>query len=722
MTEEKRKILKGVVEAVEEIREIAKHDIAKYWCHVIKQEHLKEIFEILQTLKNILQNISETNEAFEKAYIMMMEMILSYNMGNVSRRFEDEFLPLLEECIQELGERITSVSENKRTIKILYTDFYPEFEPEKHWLYQLLAKKYNVVFSEQPDYLFFSCFGTRYLQYDCIRIFISNEAVYPNFNLYDYAVTYADFKVTDRLLPNRDAFEHLNRKQIAVDRKEAGKLLDQKTQFCNFVYSNKEGDPFRKELFEAVSSYKPVVAGGKFLNNTGYLVDNLEEFQSHFKFSIACENSFYKGYTTEKIINAFNAGTVPIYWGNSDVTELINPKAVINCHDYPDMQSIVEEIRRLDSDDEAYLEKLTQPILRDENLVEEYLAEREHFIYAIIDQPYAKAFRRNRGLRGQWYNDWFCYALGYPNEWFTEEKGYFVVGRQVGEDGPLVSILIPVYNRREIAKEAINSALNQTWVNTEIIVVDNCSTDGTYEELQKYYGNHPKIKLFQNTENIGPVNNWRVCLEKASGKYVKILWSDDLIRSDFVEKCVNVMEKDSSIGMVYSSCFIFENDDIDTGSYWYVSDRESGVYNKQIFYEGMFQKEETLPVSPGCAMFRREDVVILDDIPNDMGINCNANGAGIDLMIFLQALSKHENYYYYKDVMSFFRYHSGSITATNNLTREYNLAKVFFCTNYEEARPYLPYMKMRILRDEGVKDDQEGVDILTRYRCMEIVQ
>lgn len=261
-------------------------------------------------------------------------------------------MPLLEECILELESTVQTRGwgRDKRTIKTQYTDFYPKFEPEKHWLYKLLAGKYNVVFSERPDYLFFSCFGTQYLKYDCIRIFISNEAVYPNFNLYDYAVTYADFMVTDRLLPNRDAFEYLKKKQIARDREEAGIILKGKTEFCNFVY-----------------------------------------------------------------------------WGNPDITSLINPEAIINCHDYPDIQSVVEEIRRLDMDDEAYMEKLMQPVLRNENMVKEYLKEREQFICAIIDQPYAKAFRRNRGLRGQWYNDWFCSALGYPNEWFTKEKGYFTV-------------------------------------------------------------------------------------------------------------------------------------------------------------------------------------------------------------------------------------------------------------------------------------------------------
>lgn len=615
-----------------------------------------------------------------------------------------------------------------KEIKIKYVDFYEEFIPEEHWTYRILSQRYRIVFSDRPDYLFFSCFGNEYLTYDCIRIFISNEAVYPNLNLYDYSVTYADFKITDRLLPNMDAFEDLKYRQIAENRQAAEELLSSKEGFCSFVYSNGMGDPFRKELFDAVSSYKTVSSGGKFLNNIGYKVEDLEQFQKKYKFSIACENSYYKGYTTEKIVNAFNAGCIPIYWGNPDISNIINPDAIINCHDFPDMESIVEEIMRLDNDDEAYMKKLTEPVLVDDSLIDDYLREREAFIYHIIDQPYAEAFRRNRGLRGQFYNDWFCHMLGYENEWFTPEKGYFVKKRkeiELAQDGPLVSILIPVYNRREIVKEAIASALSQTYKNIEIIVVDNCSTDGTYEELLRCYGEHSEyakiVRPYQNETNIGPVNNWKVCLEKARGKYVKILWSDDLIGSKFVGSSVNVMEKDDTVGMVFSSCFVFRGNNLKLGHSLYKLENGTGRYDRDVFYKGMFQDEIALPVSPGCAMFRREDVVILNDIPNRLGINCNANGAGIDLLIMLQAMEKHENFYFFEDILSFFRWHEGSITAQNNLVREYNLAKLYFCKGFAGGSKYLTHMKMRILRDEEVVDEKTGVDVLYRYMAWEQV-
>ena len=420
-------IIQEIKNAMEQVREISKTKVVNYQCHNISKNDMEVIYSIFSKIKYAFDKLNIKNGAVEKMNITIETLVSDYDVYEVSQFFEEEILQLIDSGIEELDKYCYSQNDNnKRSIRIKYADFYPSFEPKEHWLYKLLSKRYNVIFSDTPDFLFFSCFGNTYLTYNCVRIFISNEAVYPNLNLYDYAITYSDFAITDRLLPNQDAFEDLKYLYLAESLQEAEGLIASKEEFCNYVYSNGDGDPFRQELFKAISGYKKVLSGGAFLNNIGYKVDDLESFQKKFKFSIACENSYYTGYTTEKIINAFNARTIPIYWGNPDISDIINTKAMINCHDYPDMESLIEEIRRLDNDDEAYLQKLMEPILVDENMVTKYLQEREAFIYNIIDQPYTKAFRRNRGLRGQWYNDWFCYELGYENEWFTPEKGYFV--------------------------------------------------------------------------------------------------------------------------------------------------------------------------------------------------------------------------------------------------------------------------------------------------------
>jgi hypothetical protein len=124
-----------------------------------------------------------------------------------------------------------------------------------------------------------------------------------------------------------------------------------------------------------------------------------------YKFSIAMENSSSKGYTTEKIISSLEAHTVPIYWGDPAVTEQINPAAIINCNDYSSFDEVIERVKEIDSNDELWLDMVTQPLQTDEQrkktlqTVSDYSAS----VRNIFSQDLRKARRRPIGL----YSDAF---------------------------------------------------------------------------------------------------------------------------------------------------------------------------------------------------------------------------------------------------------------------------------------------------------------------------
>lgn len=110
---------------------------------------------------------------------------------------------------------------------------------------------------------------------------------------------------------------------------------------------------------------------------------------------------------------------------------------------------------------------------------------------------------------------------------------------------PLVSILIPNYNYARTIREAIESAINQTYPKKEIIVLDNHSTDDSYKIAKEYrkYG----VKVYRNKRNMGAHSHNRlICMSK--GKYVHVLHSDDAILPTFIEECVNLMEKHPNVG------------------------------------------------------------------------------------------------------------------------------------------------------------------------------
>lgn len=113
---------------------------------------------------------------------------------------------------------------------------------------------------------------------------------------------------------------------------------------------------------------------------------------------------------------------------------------------------------------------------------------------------------------------------------------------------PLVSIIIPNYNHSIYLEQAIQSALNQTYSNIEIIVNDNCSTDTSISTIKKYIDQG--VIINKNPQNILN-SNYRVVFERSSGKYFVLLCADDILCLDFIEKAVRIMERHENIGLVH---------------------------------------------------------------------------------------------------------------------------------------------------------------------------
>lgn len=119
---------------------------------------------------------------------------------------------------------------------------------------------------------------------------------------------------------------------------------------------------------------------------------------------------------------------------------------------------------------------------------------------------------------------------------------------------PLVSILIYNYNYGRFLRECLDSALNQTYPNIEILFSDNASTDDSWQIALEYSQRYPdKIFLARNHKNFGPTANLRNCLMNVRGKYFILLCSDDKLDTECVATAVNVMEAhpDAGITMVH---------------------------------------------------------------------------------------------------------------------------------------------------------------------------
>lgn len=116
-------------------------------------------------------------------------------------------------------------------------------------------------------------------------------------------------------------------------------------------------------------------------------------------------------------------------------------------------------------------------------------------------------------------------------------------------DTPLVSVLMTSYNREKFIGEAIESVLNSTYKNFELIIVDDASDDKTVEIAKSLESKDKRIRVYVNKENISQFPNRNKAAEYAKGKYLKYLDSDDKIFDWGLEYCVALMEKYPEAGM-----------------------------------------------------------------------------------------------------------------------------------------------------------------------------
>lgn len=303
-------------------------------------------------------------------------------------------------------------SYNKRIIKIKFLDYWSSFydeEMEDCLIMRILRKHYEVKVCDDADYVFFSTMGDSHWSVPdrCIKIYQTGENIVPDFNACDYAIGFEWMEYGDRYIrfPNYMFYdvELLHKMETKHLLPPKWDLQAQKPDFCSFVVSNHR-NPKRNEAFQALCKYKKVDSGGRYLNNIGGPVQDKFAFDSTHRFSLCFENGAHPGYTTEKLVQALAARTVPIYWGDPEVGRVFNKGCMIDAYSFENTGQLIEYISYLEDTPEEYMKRLREPALASSSpSVDEELEAFEKWLLSIFERPLPDAYRRNREMHGRWY-------------------------------------------------------------------------------------------------------------------------------------------------------------------------------------------------------------------------------------------------------------------------------------------------------------------------------
>ncbi len=258
-------------------------------------------------------------------------------------------------------------------------------------------------------------------------------------------------------------------------------------------------------------------------------------------------------------------------------------------------------------------------------------------------------------------------------------------------NSPKVSILIPVYNRKKYIAECIQSALEQTFSDFEIVIVDNASDDGTWEICQKYIARDGRIRIFRNETNIGPVRNWVRCAQEARGKYSKILFSDDLLEPDCVMRMIEALEN-PDVGLVFCAVRVGESKEKSVIAY---SVKDRYLFNRREYLSLLISMRA--PVSPGAIMLRTKDLIVNLHINFPTATPCqfDRHGSGSDVMISLLTASSYPCVRCISVPLVFFRAHPGSFTASDanyEITNSLTSAMSFYLRYNERWCTWINYL------------------------------
>ncbi|KAB3526640.1 glycosyltransferase [Alkaliphilus serpentinus] len=221
---------------------------------------------------------------------------------------------------------------------------------------------------------------------------------------------------------------------------------------------------------------------------------------------------------------------------------------------------------------------------------------------------------------------------------------------------PLVSILIPTYNRPDYFKIALDSAINQTYKNIEVIIGDDSTNNETEELVKKHYLNkYPNITYYHNERNLGQFDNDLKLMDMCKGEYVNFLMDDDLFELTKIEKMMSyfINDIDREIALITSHRGIIDEKGNNKGLF---GDTDS-VFKTDTIIHGTELADFVIANNYNCigepttVLFRKSMLIEPFGVFNDRKYECN-----VDQASWFNLLSQGKAIFI-AEILSYFRIH-----------------------------------------------------------------
>jgi glycosyltransferase involved in cell wall biosynthesis len=238
----------------------------------------------------------------------------------------------------------------------------------------------------------------------------------------------------------------------------------------------------------------------------------------------------------------------------------------------------------------------------------------------------------------------------------------------MNDKNPLISVIIPNFNHAKYIEQRLETVFNQTYLNFEVILLDDCSTDNSRDILSQY-SQQPKVShcVFNEKNTGNTFVQWRKGLQLAKGEYIWIAESDDFCELNFLEVVVKPLIENNEVFLSYCQSNKVNQEGIVTGNWiGHTDDLDSNFFCKNFCLEGNTFVEKFLifkNVIPNASavLIRKKAIELVGDIT----VENKLRYCGDWLLYFKVILNN--NVAFNAQKLNYFRYHSQSVIAKASL-------------------------------------------------------